>query len=181
MTQPTLTTARLVLRPFAAADAADVQRLAGAREVAAGTLLIPHPYPDGIASDWIEGHEAAFDSGRLAVFAITVRESQELAGAIGLHFKEHASAELGYWIGVPFWSRGYATEAVAALLDYGFRERGLNRIFAIHFSRNPASGRVMQKNGMRHEGTQRQAVSKWGEFLDVEAYAILREEWSAAH
>jgi RimJ/RimL family protein N-acetyltransferase len=177
MIRPTLVTARLILRPFAVSDAADVQRLAGAQEVALNTLHIPHPYPDGKAVEWITGHEEAFDSGREVVFAITIRPNGELAGAIGLVFKKYDIAEIGYWIGMPYWGRGFATEAAGAVIDYGFEERGVNRIEAQHFSRNPPSGRVMAKNGMRHEGTFRQSVVKWDEYLDVEWYAILRSDW----
>ncbi|HXG57559.1 MAG TPA: GNAT family N-acetyltransferase [Thermoanaerobaculia bacterium] len=180
MTIPTLETARLRLRPFDVADAPAVQALAGAREVARNTLMIPHPYPDGVAGEWIATHEQLVASEREVDMAIVLRESGELIGAIGLILKrEHDTGEIGYWIGVPYWGRGYATEAAGAVIDYGFRVWSLNRIEAYHFSRNPASGRVMVKNGMRHEGTLRQRHKKWGEYLDDEVYAILRSEWES--
>lgn len=87
-------------------------------------------------------------------------------------------AELGYWIGKPFWNRGYATEAAIAVIRFGFASLDLNRIASRHFSRNPASGRVMQKAGLRHEGTARQSMIKWGKYEDLQLYAILREDWS---
>ena len=86
-------------------------------------------------------------------------------------------AEFGYWIGKEFWSRGYATEAAAAAIDYAFRSLGVNRVEALHFIGNSASGRVMEKCGMRHEGTLRQARKKWGEYVDVKVYAIVRGDW----
>lgn len=176
--QPALLTTRLRLRPFAAADAAVVQRLAGEFAVADTTLSIPHPYADGVADAWLASLQDAFVQGRQAVFAITDRTTGELVGAIGLDLRwEHDRAELGYWIGRPFWSRGFATEAARAVLDYGFHALGLRRIHACHFARNPASGRVLTKIGMRHEGIARAHVVRWGRPEDLVQYGILREEF----
>jgi [ribosomal protein S5]-alanine N-acetyltransferase len=176
--QPVLTTERLVLRPFVWEDAAAVQRLAGAREVADTTLNIPHPYEDGMAEQWIESHAAAFAAGRLVSYAVTDQPSGGLLGTVSLHLEPtHARGELGYWFGVPFWGKGYATEAARALVDFGFAHLQLHRIQARHFVRNPASGRVMQKLGMVYEGTLRQDVCKWGRFEDSAIYAVLAEEW----
>jgi ribosomal-protein-alanine N-acetyltransferase len=179
MPQPTLNTSRLILRPFTLADGPDVQRLAGDRQIAATTLLIPHPYEDGLAETWIATHAEQFEGGKLANFAICLRKSGELTGSIGLVL--HAAderAELGYWVGKPFWGNGYCTEAARAVLEYGFSVRGLNRVEAYHFGNNPASGRVMQKLGMRSEGCQRQYHRKWGRFEDRVCYALLRAEYS---
>lgn len=176
--QPTLLSRRLRLRPFSVADAADVQRLAGAREIADTTLNVPHPYEVGMAEAWIKTHAARFAEGKLVAYAITGLDNGDLLGAVSLVPQPaHCSAELGYWIGVPFWGRGYATEAAGRLMDYGFSDLGLNRIEAHHLARNPASGRVMQKLGMRYEGTLRQKVRKWGRFEDVAMYGLLAAEW----
>ena len=175
MPRPTLTTERLVLRPFTPADAPAVQRLASERKIAESTLLIPHPYPEGAAAEWIAGHD---DTSNNHVFAIAPRDGGEVMGAIGLHVDQnHDRAEIGYWLGVPYWSRGYVTEAAAALVRYVFNDLGLNRVFAFHFTRNPASGRVLQKIGMRREGTMRQHIVKWGEHVDVDYYGVVRGEW----
>lgn len=113
------------------------------------------------------------------VFAIILREGGDLVGAIGLEAKpDHGRAEIGYWVGVPYWNRGYVTEAARAVLGFGFESLGLHRIFAMHFTRNPASGRVMQKLGMKHEGTLREHEKKWDVFVDCEVYGILHSEWS---
>src|SRR5207302_8776150 len=82
MPRPTITTERLVLRPFTPADAPAVQRLASERAIAASTLLIPHPYPEGAAAEWIAGHD---DTSNNHIFAITPRDGGEAMGAIGLH------------------------------------------------------------------------------------------------
>ena len=83
---------------------------------------------------------------------------------------------MGYWMGVPYWNHGYCSEAARALVAHGFQQMGLHRIYAFHFVRNPASGRVMQKAGMTYEGTLRQHVKKWERYEDLTAYGILRSE-----
>jgi len=176
--QPTIMTKRLTLRPFDLSDGTRVQLLAEDDAIASTTLNIPHPYEDGMAEDWIRTHGEGFQKGELINFAIVLESSRELIGAIGLTFNhKHFHAELGYWIGKPYWNRGYCTEAAREILRYGFEERLLHRIHAIHFSRNPASGRVMQKIGMKHEGRRRQHYFKWGSYEDIELYGLLRIEF----
>jgi len=176
--QPTLQTNRLILRPFEMTDAKEVQRLAGDRSIADTTLEIPHPYEDGIAEKWISTHQAKFEAGEMAHFAIILRETNGLIGAIGLTIvPRFERAESGYWIGKLYWGNGYCTEAARAVLEYGFTTLKLNRIHAHHFKRNPASGRALEKLGMLREGFARQHVKKWDIFEDIELYGILREEW----
>ncbi len=179
--QPTLTTERLIIRPFTMDDAVEVQRLAGDKDVASTTLNIPHPYEDGIAEAWIETHQAKYEKAEAATFAVTSRESGQLIGAIGLVMKEHERGEMGYWIGKPYWNLGYATEAAKAILEFGFSEMHFNKITASHIGRNPASGRVMQKASMSYEGCSRQHVKKWGQFEDLNFYSILREDYELAN
>lgn len=175
--QPTLNTARLLLRPFCTSDADDVQRLAGDRAVVDTTLNIPYPYEDGMAEKWISNHRDWFEQGKQAVFAITLQSDGVLLGAIGLRITpDDQRAELGYWIGKPYWGQGFCTEAARAIIGFGFECLELNRIYAHHFARNVASGRVMQKVGMSHEGHLRQHVKKWDAFEDLELYAVLRTD-----
>ena len=89
-------------------------------------------------------------------------------------------AELGYWVGVPYWGRGYATEAAREMLRHGFEDLKLNRIFAGVFGGNVASSNVLRKIGMQHEGTARQHFLKWGQFLDNECYGIIASDWKSA-
>jgi [ribosomal protein S5]-alanine N-acetyltransferase len=176
--QPTLETKRLILRPFTLQDAPVVHELVSAREIADTTLAIPHPYEQGMAEAWIGSHQKGYDEGNSVHFAITVRESSQLVGSIGLQIHPiHSYAEMGYWVGVPYWGNGYCTEAVGAVIKYGFEDKGLNRIYAVHFKRNPASGRVMQKNGMVYEGCLHQHVRKWDGYEDLMQYGILQTEW----
>lgn len=144
------------------------------------TALIPHPYPKHAAEAWIATHEGSWALGRGLTLATTLKATGELIGAIGLKIvPEHARAELGYWIGVPFWGQGYGTEAARLLVDYAFKSMGLHRVSAHHFARNPASGRILAKVGMRPEGCHREAFKKNGRFEDLCFYGILREDWLA--
>jgi RimJ/RimL family protein N-acetyltransferase len=178
--QPTLSTNRLILRPFTQADAPRVRELASAREVADPTGHIPHPYPEDEASEWIRTHDIEFRRGEGVIFAIVLRESRELIGAIGLtlHPRDRR-AELGYWIGMPYWNRGYMTEAARSMLSYAFETLNLNRVYASYFPRNPASGRVMQKIGMQYEGTLRQHFVRWQTPEDLVYYGMLKKEWNS--
>ena len=155
-----------------------VQELAGERDIADTTMNIPHPYEDGVAEEWIEGHESGYTEGNIVTFAIVLRDSAELVGAVSLQIdRDFNKAELGYWTGKPFWNSGYATEAAIAVLAFGFDELRLNRIQARHLARNPASGRVMEKAGMTLEGTARQDTIKWGQYEDMVSYGLVREDW----
>lgn len=170
-----LHTDRLILRPYAPTDVADLVRLAGAREVAATTLRIPHPYTEQDARDFITAY--ARNSSPETRFAITRKSDGQLCGGIGLRVDEaQHHAELGYWLGVPYWGQGYATESARVVLNYGFDTLGLHRIYASYVTHNVASGRVLHKIGMRHEGRMREHTCKWDTFYDIECYGILKSD-----
>jgi RimJ/RimL family protein N-acetyltransferase len=117
---------------------------------------------------------------KTADWAITSANSGELLGSIGLTFNAaHDHAEMGYWIALPHWGSGFCTEAARAVLAYAFDHRNLARVCAHHFGSNPASGRVMQKIGMKYEGTSRRHLKKWDRFEDAVWYGILRDEYQA--
>lgn len=178
--QPVLETNRLVLRLFTLADAPRVQHLLRDREIASTTMNIPFPYEDGMAEAWISSSRERYEQGEVVNFALVLRADGKLIGAMGLRIdQEHGRAELGYWIGKNYWNQGYATEAAQAVVQYGFETGGLNRIHASHLTRNPASGRVMQKIGMQHEGRLRQHVRKWEVFEDLEIYGLLKSDYEA--
>jgi RimJ/RimL family protein N-acetyltransferase len=176
---PELLTPRLRLRPFRANDARAVAALCAEREIAATTLLIPHPYGLGDAKAWIAGHAPAFAEGKRVDFAVALRAEGTLVGAAGLRLEpDHNRAELGYWIGKAHWNMGFATEAARAVLGFGFRICRLHRIYAHHMASNPASGEVLLKLGMRYEGRVRQHVLKWDRYEDILIFGILRPEWN---
>jgi [ribosomal protein S5]-alanine N-acetyltransferase len=157
---PILETDRLQLRPFTLEDAARVRELAGDPQVADTTANIPHPYPEGVAEAWIITHEERAAERKVVTWAISRLETNELMGCISLVFSLNNSAELGYWLGVPYWNHGFMSEATNAVIKAGFSRFELHRIYARHFVRNPASGRVMQKAGMKPIGTMREAWLK---------------------
>jgi ribosomal-protein-alanine N-acetyltransferase len=173
MGSPVIETPRLQLSALSEADLAELVPLIGAREIAATTLRIPHPYQEKHAREFLA---SAAKENELRL-GIRLRSNGHLCGGIGLHPDPgHKRAELGYWIGVPYWGNGYATEAAKAVVRYGFQHAGLNRIFAAHFKHNVASGNVLRKVGMKYEGCMRQHIFKLGESVDLELYAILRDE-----
>ena len=177
---PPLLTERLLLRSLILEDATDVQRLAGEYDVASTLLRIPHPYEDGMAEEWIHSCYEKFEKDEALNFAITLRTDKNFIGAIGLELEpENERAELGYWIGKSYWNRGYATEAASAVVAYSFKVLKLNRIYAYHFTRNPASGRVLEKVGMRYEGYRRQHTKKWDKFEDSMGYGMLKTDFNA--
>jgi [ribosomal protein S5]-alanine N-acetyltransferase len=164
-----------VLRPYSEEDIPALVRLAGAREVAATTLRIPHPYTEENAWEYLATCRAEAASGPVTRFAITLRSDGQFCGGAGFRLDPaHSHAELGYWLGVPFWGQGYATEAARAMLDYGFNTLGLYRIYASHFAGNTASGRVLRKVGMKYEGRLREHICKWEKFHDSEFYGIVK-------
>jgi len=176
--RPTIETERLTLRPFSLDDAKEVQRLAGDKDIASTTESLPHPYEDGVAEQWIHKHQERFEKGESVTFAIVHREERFLIGAISLLITEETeTGELGYWIGKPYWNNDYCTESAHHILNYGFKVLGLNKIFACHMTRNPSSGRIIQKIGMKYEGCLRQCIKKWDNYEDMNFYGILRNEY----
>ena len=175
MSIPNIESERLILRGFKKSDAVDVQSLAGKFEIADTTLTIPHPYEDGVAESWIDRHHDAFVSRRGVTFAMTRKTDKVLVGAISLmNIAQDHQAELGYWVGVPYWGKGFCTEAGKLVTDYAFSYLGLVRLHAGHLARNPSSGRVLQKIGFIHEGSRTGHVKKWGRLEDVEVYGLMR-------
>jgi [ribosomal protein S5]-alanine N-acetyltransferase len=174
---PELRTERLLLRPFTLADAPAVQVLAGAPEVAA-TTFVAHPYPDGAAASWIASHGEQAARGEGIAWAIERRADRVLLGVVSLALvAPHRRGTIGYWLGVPFWNQGYTTEAARRVVAHGFVELGLHRIEGPCLSSNAASARVLEKIGMRYEGTLRGHILRGDAFEDITLYAILRGDW----
>ena len=145
---PTLQTDRLTLRAFDPSDAPRLQALLADGRIAEGTLRIPHPYPEGGAAEWIATHPELVASGKLMLWAVTMRNDGDLVGSLSLRLSAaHRRGEAGYWIAPAVWGRGLATEALRAVVAYGFDVLDLHRIEGHHFTENPPSGRVMAKVG----------------------------------
>ena len=175
---PSLDTPRLLLRAFTPADVPTLIELAGNYEVARNTLNIPHPYREEDARNWIQITQENYQQQTGYAFALALKATGELVGGIGLTLaRRFDRAEAGYWLGQPYWGRGLATEALSALLRFGFAELGLHKIYATHMAENPASGRVMQKNAMIKEGELAQHAKRDGQHHDLWQYRLLRAEW----
>lgn len=177
-TFPNIKTKRLLLRQFNSDDALYVQDLAGHIDIASTTLRIPYPYKDGMAAEWIKTLAKKYTDDIEITLAVTFASDKTLVGAISLMLnRKHDRAEMGYWIGKPYWNKGFGGEAAKAMLKYGFEKLGLHRINAHHFKRNQASGRILQKIGMSYEGCLRHHIKKWDKYEDIECYGILDEEY----
>jgi RimJ/RimL family protein N-acetyltransferase len=175
-----LTTDRLVLREWTMEDFGDVQAYATDPEVV--RYMSFGPNSEAETTGFLETVIAGAGTTPRSDFtlAVTAREIGQVFGGIGLALKNARSAELGYAFRRDAWGRGYATEAARAVVDFGFRELGLHRIYALCFPPNKASAHVMLKLGMRYEGTLRESIFARGIFWDAQSYSVLAPEWSGA-
>ena len=174
----TLETDRLILRSLNQADAEKIEELAGDYDVAKTTLNIPHPYPKGSAKSFIEHSLQVVEKGELYTYAIVKKKTERLIGIIHINLTPaHERGELGYWIGKPYWGKGYGTEAARAIISFGFETLDLNKIHATAMTSNPGSWRIMEKLGMAHEGTLKQHMVRWEKYFDVAYYGILKGDY----
>lgn len=165
-------TARLHLRAVVDGDTSRIAALAGEWDVASMTGRIPYPYSEDAAYHWVNG----LDEGE-EVFGVELKG--ELIGICGFTTEENGDAELGYWMGKPYWGQGYATEAARAVMDYGFAKSGVRRFVCKHLTGNEASARVIRKLGFRYTGT----ATGWCEARQCELPALSyerRRPWTMA-
>ena len=169
---PRLETERLTLRAFSLDDAPCVQKLAGAKEVAATTARVPHPYEDGMAESWIATHADNFSKGKGVELAIVQKCDGAVVGCIALMARncgddDEKTAEIGYWIGTPYWGKGYCTEAARRVLKWVLvEERWCRKVTGRAMGDNAGSNKVMQKLGMQYVNTNPGKMIKWGEKHD---------------
>ena len=140
-----LETTRLRLRSLAVSDAERVAELAGEWDIASMTAAIPHPYDAKMAADWIAGLACSTH------VPIAIEQDGRLIGCTG-HTPSPAGAEVGYWIGRPYWGQGHATEALGALSAHLRNDAGLAPLHACVFQDNPASARVLTNSGFQYLG-----------------------------
>jgi [ribosomal protein S5]-alanine N-acetyltransferase len=177
--QTILKTHLLRLRPLKPSDASAIQKAASARKIADTMISLPHPYPTGEAERYIARQQAEQKTGRSLTFTIELQAEGCFYGLVELRDidREHSQGELSFWLTMETWGKGYMSEVVQEVVRFGFEDSGLNRLYAYTMTRNPASGRVLEKNGFKQEGLLRQRVKKWGLYEDVGLWAILRQEW----
>ena len=165
--------ARCTLRRWRVGDEASLARHANNRNVSRNLRdIFPYPYTAADATAWIERVK---DESPTLNFAIDVDGSA--VGGISIRLGEDVyrrSAEIGYWLGEPFWGRGIAGEALRAVTDHAFATFDVIRLEAGVFGWNPASARVLEKAGYTLEGRLRQAIIKDGRLTDRLLYGLLR-------
>ena len=162
------------MRPWRVGDEESLARYANNRNVSINLRdSFPHPYTVEDAAAWVQLQK---DRNPVQNFAIATAD--EAIGGIGIKLQEdvhRGSAEIGYWLGEPFWGRGIATRALRALTEYAFANFGLVRLYATVFEWNPASARVLEKAGFTCEARLRKSVIKNGQVIDEFLYALVRE------
>ena len=174
-TQATLTTSRLILRPFTDEDAPRVQSIVGDKRISEMVSNIPHPYPDDGAISWIQDSRQRYEKDENIVFAMVEKETDLVIGAISFKLMPDDEAEVGYWLGVESWGKGYCTEAAKAMMTYGFNQLTLKCIHARHLTLNPSSGNVIMKLGMKHlESREGNCGDK---LASIEFYKLLASDY----
>ncbi|MBC9932550.1 GNAT family N-acetyltransferase [Chitinophaga qingshengii] len=170
-TFPTLYTPRLILRKIDAADIPALLKYANNKKISDYVLNIPHPYQEPDAVFRISYVWQGFKQQNRFVFAIILKDNEELIGEVGLHLDNNKQvAQLAYWVGEPFWGKGMATEAVKAVLRFGFQQLNLQQIFADCKQENTASVKVLTNNGMINDSMTGSILQY---YLTQEAYKSL--------
>lgn len=173
-----LETERLILRPYTIKDVPYAQKLGNDKAVAE-TTFIPYPYTLDNVESWIENHSSLIKNGDAYPLAVILKSNKQLIGTMTIRIdKTHNKGELAYWIGRDFWGKGFATESSKKMLEFGFNELNLNRIWAPVMSKNKASGKVMEKIGLKYEGTLIQDVLRWNSYEDIDVYGLLKNEYN---
>ena len=171
---PVLETERLVLRAPRLEDVKAVAMQANDRRIAENTARIPHPYRSADAEDFI----ATANLGTETVFLITLRNGAVI-GACGFTQVDRHPPEIGYWLGVKHWGKGYATEAVRALIDHIFTDLGDEAIQAAARVTNPASRRVLEKCGFQWSGAGLLRIRAIASSAPIDRFRLDRGLWAS--
>jgi len=177
-TFPIIDTKRIRLRKPAVRDIARIMTLANNPKIEEMTLSFPYPYQEEDAVSWLETANTGFEEKDHYIFAIATLPEDVFIGGIGLEVESDFNrAEVGFWLGEPYWNKGYVTEALGSILKFGFEELSLHKIYAIHLDKNPSSGRVMEKNGMIREAKLVDHIKKGDKYFDVIQYRLTKKEF----
>ncbi|MBE5745949.1 MAG: GNAT family N-acetyltransferase [Clostridiales bacterium] len=172
-------TERLIIRRFMPSDAIDIYEACNDYEMVKTTLGLPWPYTKEMAEGWVGKVAQREEEGSSYEYAICLKDNPDkIVGCIALmDFNNKARrAEMGYWVARKYWRNGIATEAAKAMLNFGFEKLNLHSIIARYFDINPASGRVMEKAGMRYVGTIRDHEFRFDKFFNVGYYEMLETD-----
>jgi RimJ/RimL family protein N-acetyltransferase len=171
---PVLETERLVLRAPRLGDAKAIAVLANDRRIAENTARIPHPYRTADAQDFI----STANVGNEMVLLIT-QQNGAVMGACGFIQIDRHPPEIGYWLGVKFWGKGYATEAVRALIDHAFTDLDCDALQAAARVTNPASRRVLEKCGFQWTGAGLNRVRALASSVPIDRFRLDRGLWAS--
>jgi RimJ/RimL family protein N-acetyltransferase len=179
-----LVTKRLILRNLKISDAKSIAENAGNLNVSKWLLLLPYPYKLKHAKDWIKFNKKDSRKKKKSdyTFGIELKSEKKIIGGIGLHHvnKFQGKAEVGYWLGENYWRKGYGSEALKAVLNFGFKKIKLRRIEAGVLAGNPSSGKLLEKYGFKKEGMRRKSCKSkaTGKICDEIVYGLLKEEYT---
>ena len=183
---PEIKTERLILNQPKWNDVPTIVSYANNLKIVENTRSMPHPYFEEDAISWIHMVNQGFKKKNNYMFAVRLQSDGAFVGGIGLTLDvENNRAELGYWMAEPFWNQGYTTEAVSAMLNFGFDTLGLNKIIAVYLTTNSASGKVMIKNGMIKEAEfkehdiKRDHTIEDNEYVSLIQYRLIKSEYEA--
>lgn len=175
---PELITNKLKLRKIRPSDISSLLKYCNNKNISDQIINIPYPYLEDDAVFRMNFVLQGFFKKERYVFAISFKENEELIGEIGLHLdKNNNSAQFGYWIAEPFWGKGIATEATAAILKFGFEKLNLNKIYATHYPDNLASGKVMLNNKMIKEAEMKEHYKINDTYKNVIQYRLTKKEY----
>ena len=169
-------TERLLLRPCRPEDGPRLCELIGVWDVAKMLARVPHPYPEGAAEQWIATHDRLRRAG---AYPFAACRDGELIGSFGIEDPRENGLELGYWIGVPYWGQGFATEAAQAVVDFAFKWLVRDHLRAAHLVENTASARVLAKLGFVATGHGACESRARGAALDCIRLILKREDYLA--
>jgi RimJ/RimL family protein N-acetyltransferase len=170
---PVLETERLILRAPRLGDAKVLAALANDKRIAENTRRIPHPYKRADADDFIS---AVNIPGGEVAFLITLREGGAVVGGCGVALQDGAP-DLGYWLGVKYWNKGYATEAARAVIDFAFTELGHDTLSAGARVTNPASRRILEKCGFQWTGVGLCRIRALNSSAPIDRFRLDRGLW----
>lgn len=172
-------TERLRIQAPQPSDIPNVTAILNNEIFAQRTLTIPFPYTEADATYWLGLAEKGLQNGAQYIFVIKLQATDRLIGGIDIRIdRKNDKAEVGYWLDPQYWSNGYMTEALKAIIEFGFTKLGLKKIATFHFMSNPSSGKVMEKAGMQREGILRCNTKKNGQYIDEAVYGIINEKSS---
>lgn len=174
---PEIKTSRLILRKLKLSDAKDMYEYASDPQVSKYMVWDTHPSIN-CTKEFLKFVRKTYKSGGAESWAVTLRDSGKMIGTCGFYRIDgrHRNSEIGYAMNRKYWGQGLMTEAVNAVIEFGFKKLKLNRVQANCRLENKGSEKVMIKCGMKYEGIMRELVFTKGKFHDLKVYAVLKKD-----